>query len=53
MAAKIKRKLGIEKERKVLIAEGVLAIQAGLNPRVLEEKLKAYAGSHGHAPAKK
>ena len=26
-------------ERKTLIAEGVLSIQAGLNPRVLEEKL--------------
>ncbi len=48
MANKLKRKLGVEKERKTLIAEGVLSIQEGLNPRVLEEKLKAYAG-HGHA----
>ena len=39
-----------EKERKTLIAEGVLSIQAGLNPRVLEEKLAAYAGHH--APPK-
>jgi chemotaxis protein MotA len=54
VATKLKRKLGIEKERKTLIAEGVLSIQAGLNPRVLEEKLKAYAGGHvGHAPEKK
>jgi chemotaxis protein MotA len=54
VAAKLKRKLHVEKERKTLIAEGVLSIQAGLNPRVLEEKLKAYAGGHvGHAPAKK
>jgi chemotaxis protein MotA len=50
MANKIKRKLNIEKERKTLIAEGVLSIQAGLNPRVLEEKLAAYAGHH--APPK-
>jgi len=43
-ANKIKRKLSIEKERRVLIAEGALSIQAGLNPRVLKEKLLAYAG---------
>lgn len=45
MASKIKRKLGLEKERKQLIAEGVLSIHEGLNPRVLEEKLKAYVGN--------
>jgi chemotaxis protein MotA len=50
VASKIKRKLHIEKERRTLIAEGVLSIQAGLNPRVLEEKLRAYAGAH--APPK-
>ncbi len=43
-ANKIKRKLGAEKERKTLITEGVLSIQEGLNPRVLEEKLRAYTG---------
>jgi chemotaxis protein MotA len=53
MANKIKRKLVLERERKTLIAEGVLAIQAGLNPRVLEEKLRAYAGEHAPAPAAK
>src|SRR6185369_12375718 len=52
IAAKLKRKLAVEKERKTVIAEGVLSIQAGLNPRVIEEKLKSYAGGHvGHAPA--
>ncbi len=51
---KIKRKVHLEKERKTLICEGVLSIQEGLNPRILEEKLKSFAGSHGrHAPAKK
>jgi chemotaxis protein MotA len=46
MANKIKRRLVLAKERKVLIVEGVLAIQEGLNPRVLEEKLRAYTGEH-------
>lgn len=44
---KIKRRVLLEKERKMLIAEGVLSIQEGLNPRILEEKLKSFAGSHG------
>jgi chemotaxis protein MotA len=47
IANKLKRKIGVEKERKTLIAEGVLSIQAGLNPRVLEEKLASYSGHHG------
>jgi chemotaxis protein MotA len=46
LSNKIKRKLAIEKERKTLIAEGVLAIQEGLNPRILEEKLKSFGGHH-------
>jgi len=50
MASKIKRKLVLERERKTLMAEGVLAIQEGLNPRVLEEKLAAYTGE-STAPA--
>jgi chemotaxis protein MotA len=53
-ANKIKRKLGLEKERKTLIAEGVLSIQEGINPRVLEEKLRAYVGEgHGGEAEKK
>ena len=53
IATKLKRRLAVEKERKTIIAEGVLSIQAGLNPRVIEEKLKSYAGGHvGHAPKK-
>ncbi len=46
LSNKIKRKIALEKERKTLIAEGVLAIQEGLNPRILEEKLKSYGGHH-------
>jgi len=52
-AAKIKRKLQLEKERKTLIAEGVLSIQEGINPRVLEEKLRAFTGEEAPAAEKK
>ncbi|HET6439944.1 MAG TPA: flagellar motor protein [Anaeromyxobacter sp.] len=50
-ANKIKLKLGAERERKTLIAEGVLSIQEGLNPRVLEEKLRAFTGEEPSAGA--
>ena len=58
MATKLKRKLGLDRERRNLICEGVLSIQEGLNPRVLEDKLKALTGSHatpnpGSPPKKK
>ena len=46
-ANKLKRKFVLAMERKVLIIEGVLAIQEGLNPRVLEEKLRALTGEEG------
>jgi chemotaxis protein MotA len=51
MASKLKRKIGLEKERKTLICEGVLGIQEGLNPRVLEEKLRGYVGAHAGPPS--
>lgn len=51
MANKIKRRIAIEQERKTLIAEGVLSIQEGLNPRVLEEKLRALSGGHAEQTA--
>jgi chemotaxis protein MotA len=43
-ANKLKRKINLGMERKIVITEGVLAIQEGLNPRVLEEKLRALTG---------
>ena len=49
-ANKMKRKFSLAMERKVVITEGVLAIQEGLNPRVLEEKLRALTGEE--APPK-
>jgi chemotaxis protein MotA len=51
VANKIKRKLVLERELQTMVAEGILSIQAGLNPRVLEEKLRAYAGHN--APKRK
>jgi chemotaxis protein MotA len=51
IGGKLKRKLVIDRDRMTLIAEGVLSIQSGLNPRVLEEKLRAYAGGHTLLPA--
>jgi chemotaxis protein MotA len=49
VANKVKLRVNERKERKTLIAEGILSIQEGVNPRVLEEKLKAIAGAHaGH-----
>ncbi len=51
IASKLKRKIALQKERRTLIAEGVLSIQAGLNPRVLEEKIRAYAGVRNPAAA--
>jgi len=53
MANKIKLKLNAEKERKTLIAEGVLSIQEGINPRVLEEKLRAFTGEEAGAAEEK
>jgi chemotaxis protein MotA len=51
MANKIKRKLTVERDIQTMVAEGILSIQAGLNPRVLEERLRAYAGHN--APKRK
>ena len=45
VANKLKRKFTLASERKVVITEGALAIQEGLNPRVLEEKLRALSGA--------
>jgi chemotaxis protein MotA len=55
IATKLKRKLTMEKERKTIIAEGVLSIQEGMNPRILEEKLRAFTGEEasGEGAAKK
>jgi chemotaxis protein MotA len=50
VAAKIKLRVGEEKDRKTLILEAALSIQEGLPASVLGEKLAAYGGGHhgGH-----
>jgi chemotaxis protein MotA len=47
---KIKRYAEVRARRQELVVEGVLAIQAGSSPRVVEQKLRAH--SHGAPPAK-
>ena len=42
MAAKLKEKSSAESMIKVIVVEGLLSIQAGENPRVIEEKLKSF-----------
>ena len=42
MSVKLKGKAAVEKMERLLIIEGVLSIQAGENPRLIEEKLKAF-----------
>lgn len=42
MANKLKRVSEIEAHRMELVVEGVLSIQAGANPRVIEQKLMGY-----------
>jgi chemotaxis protein MotA len=44
ISTKLKRRLVVARDRKTLIAEGVLSIQEGLNPRILDDKLRSYTG---------
>ena len=45
MANKIKRKVGMQAHTKEMILTGALGIVSGMNPFIIEEKLRAY--SHG------
>jgi len=54
-ANKIKRRLVHARTCKEIIVQGILAIQEGLNPRLVEEKLRIYLAEHraksrGQAP---
>lgn len=51
MGTKMKRKFALEKERRIMIVEAVMAIQQGLNPRILEEKLRAFTGEQRQSGA--
>jgi chemotaxis protein MotA len=42
ISKKLKRVAEIELRRKDMLLEGVMAIQAGSNPRVIEQKLMAF-----------
>ena len=42
MANKLKEQNSIEYQLKEIVIEGLLSIQAGENPRVIEEKLKSF-----------
>jgi chemotaxis protein MotA len=50
MGNKIKRYAEVRARRQELVVEGVLAIQAGASPRIVEQKLRAH--NHGAPPAK-
>lgn len=44
------KKMGMDEVHEMeIIMTGILGIQAGLNPRVIEDKMTNLAGDHGHA----
>lgn len=47
MAGRIKVRHAEETRQLELILEGILAIQAGLNPKIVKERLAAYVPAHG------
>ncbi len=47
LAYKIKRKIKLEIEVKNMILEGAIGIMAGMNPFIIEQKLRAYVHSNG------
>lgn len=42
LAGKLEIKSGMEANRREMMLEGILALQSGVNPRIIEDKLKAY-----------
>lgn len=42
LAGKLEIKSGLEANRREMMLEGILALQSGVNPRIIEDKLKAY-----------
>jgi chemotaxis protein MotA len=51
-ATKLKMKARHETKRRELMLEGVLAIQEGLNPQIIQEKLYGYAAQGDQEPAR-
>jgi chemotaxis protein MotA len=52
IAAKLRLRAGQEARRRTLIFEGVLAIQEGLNPRLIDQKLQGFVGTEPQIAAK-
>ena len=50
-AAKLKADNAVEMTQKEIMIEGLLSIQAGENPRVIEEKLKSFLAPKDRAAA--
>jgi chemotaxis protein MotA len=48
IANKIRRRLAHGRTCKEIVVQGILAIQEGLNPRLVEEKLSIYLAEHSH-----
>lgn len=51
-ATKLKMKARHEAKRRELMLEGVLAIQEGLSPQIIREKLRGYAAQSDQEPSK-
>jgi chemotaxis protein MotA len=45
IASKLRMRAAQASQRRTLICEGVLGIQEGLNPRLIDQKLRGFAGS--------
>ena len=52
VSAKLKRLSGLEIKNMDMIVEGVLAVQAGTSPRMVEQKLRSALPNHGKADGK-
>jgi chemotaxis protein MotA len=46
IANKLRRRAADATRRRVLVFEGILAIQEGLNPRLIDQKLRGFTGTH-------
>jgi chemotaxis protein MotA len=51
-ATKLKMKARHEAKRRELMLEGVLAIQEGLNPQIIQQKLRGYAAQSDQEPSR-
>jgi chemotaxis protein MotA len=52
IATKLRHRASEAALRRVVIAEGIMAIQEGLNPRLIDQKLHGFVGAESMAPVK-